>query len=121
MLIETNNYVDVATAAKMLGLTRATMSFHCKANRFPGQVKIGHFWIIPLEAIKNFERNKPGVKPKAKEHEQEQEELYPAFLDLDDDGDNDGFATQFDLTDPEEIRKREKLLSLIESQKSQSN
>ena len=66
MLIETDDYIDAATAAKMLDLTRATISTHCKANRFPGQVKIGHFWIMPIEAVKNFERNKPGVKPKTK-------------------------------------------------------
>ena len=62
MLIETDDYIDAVTAAKMLNLTRATISIQCKANRFPGQVKIGHFWLIPRESVANYTRGKPGKK-----------------------------------------------------------
>ena len=62
MLIETDDYVDAVTAAKMLNLTRATISIQCKANKFPGQVKIGHFWLIPRAAVAGYTRGKPGKK-----------------------------------------------------------
>ena len=71
MYINTDEYVDAVTAAKMLGLTRATVSFQLKANRFPGQVKIGHFWLIPRASVENYTRLKPGKKKKeAKSDEQ---------------------------------------------------
>ena len=62
MLIETDEYVDAATAAKMLGLTRATISIQCKADRFPGYVKVGHSCLIPRVAVENYTRLKPGKK-----------------------------------------------------------
>ena len=62
MWIDTDEYIDASTAAKLLGLTRATISFQCKANRFPGAVHIGHFWLIPREAVENYTRMKPGKK-----------------------------------------------------------
>ena len=65
MIIETDEYIDAVTAAEMLGITRATMSYHCKNGRFPGLVRIGHFWLIPRKAVENYTRLKPGPKPKA--------------------------------------------------------
>lgn len=62
MIINTDEYIDVSTAAEMLGVTRSAISFQCKAGRFPGQVKIGHFWLIPIESVKNYTRLKPGKK-----------------------------------------------------------
>ena len=64
MMIETDEYVDATTAAKMLGLTRATISYQCKVGRFPGQVRIGHFWAIPREIVEKYTRLKPGKKKK---------------------------------------------------------
>jgi len=46
----------------MLNLTRATISIQCKANKFPGQVKIGHFWLIPRASVAGYTRGKPGKK-----------------------------------------------------------
>ena len=120
MIIDTDNYIDAGEAARILGIKRARMSQLCNANRFPGQVKIGHFWIIPRKAVDEFERETPGVKPKAEEQEQEQERLYPAFLDLDDNGDDDEdenstVSPEFDLNDPKEIAIREKMQKLIKS------
>ena len=62
MLIETDNYIDAVTASKMLGITRARVSTLCKEGRFAGMVRIGHFWLIPREAVENFQRMKPGKK-----------------------------------------------------------
>ena len=62
MLIETDDYVDAATAANMLGLTRATVSIQCKAGRFPDYVKIGHSCLIPRASVENYTRLKPGKK-----------------------------------------------------------
>ena len=52
------------------------------------------------------------------EQEQEQERLYPEFLDLDDDGndeEDEGFPVfpEFDLNDPKEIAIRGKIQKLM--------
>ncbi len=62
MLIETNEYIDAAEAARILGIQRARMSQLCREGRFPGQIQIGHFWLIPREAVENYTRLKPGKK-----------------------------------------------------------
>ena len=62
MLIETDEYVDAATAAKMLGLTTATISCQVKAGRFPGHIKVGSTRLIPRVAVENYTRLKPGKK-----------------------------------------------------------
>ena len=64
MLIDTDEYMDVSTAAEILGVTRSAIGFQLKANRFPDAVKIGHFWLIPRKAVENYTRLKPGKKPK---------------------------------------------------------
>ena len=64
MLIETDEYVDAVTAAKILGVTRARVSTLCNEGRFSGQVRVGHFWLIPRESVMNHERLKPGKKKK---------------------------------------------------------
>ena len=69
MIIDTDDYIDAATAANMLGLTRSAISFQCKANRFPGQVKIGHFWLIPRKSVENYTRLKPGKKKGGANHD----------------------------------------------------
>ena len=67
MIIDTDEYVDAVTAAEILGVTRSAISFHCKANRFPGQVRIGHFWLIPRASVENYTRLKPGKKKRSVE------------------------------------------------------
>ncbi len=67
MLIETDDYVDAPTAARILGVTRANISLLCKTNRFIGAVRVGHFWLIPRDAVLNHERLKPGRKKKGGE------------------------------------------------------
>ena len=62
MLIESDDYIDAATAASILGLTRATVSIQCKAGKFPGMVKIGHSVLIPRKSVENYTRLKPGKK-----------------------------------------------------------
>ena len=62
MYIDTNDYVDASEAAKILGIKRARISQLCNDGRFPGQVKIGHFWLIPRAEVEEFQRLKPGKK-----------------------------------------------------------
>ncbi len=64
MFINTDDYIDSTLAAELLGVTRETITRHCQANRFPGQIQIGRFWLIPREAVENFTRLKPGPKKK---------------------------------------------------------
>ena len=67
MLIETDEYVDAVTAARMLEITRARVSTLCKTNRFLGQVRVGHFWLIPRKSVEEYQRGEPGRKPKGVE------------------------------------------------------
>ena len=62
MIINTDEYIDTSTAAKMLGITLNAVRIHCKAGRFSGVVRIGHYWLIPREAVENYTRLKPGKK-----------------------------------------------------------
>ena len=65
MIIDTDEYVDAATAARMLGLTTATISYQCKAKRFPGNVKVGRAMLIPRASVENYTRLKPGKKKRS--------------------------------------------------------
>lgn len=67
MIIDTDKYIDAGEAARILGIKRARMSQLCTAGRFPGQVRIGHFWIVPRDSVEDFTRNTPGVKPRNKQ------------------------------------------------------
>ena len=62
MYINTDEYMDASEAAKILGINRARMSQLCSDGRFSGQVKIGHFWLIPRAAVAGYTRGKPGKK-----------------------------------------------------------
>ncbi len=64
VIIDTDEYIDAVTAAEILGVSRSAVSFQCKAGRFPGLVRIGHFWLIPRKAVENYTRLKPGPKKK---------------------------------------------------------
>ena len=64
MLIETDEYVDAVTASRILEVTRARVSTLCSENRFPGQVRVGHFWLIPRKSVEEYERKNPGRKKK---------------------------------------------------------
>ena len=67
MIIDTNEYIDAVTAAHILGISRATMSYHCKAGSFQGTVQVGRYWLLLREAVENYVRGKPGPKPKGVE------------------------------------------------------
>ena len=58
------NLVSTREAAKMLGITTARIGLLCRQGRFKGAEKIGVGWIIPSEAVINFKRLSPGVKPR---------------------------------------------------------
>ena len=62
MNINTDEYMDASDAADILGIKRARISQLCNEGRFPGQVKIGHFWLIPRAAVAGYTRGKPGKK-----------------------------------------------------------
>ena len=67
MIIDTDEYIDAVTAAQMLGISRATMSYHCKVGSFQGTVQVGHYWLLLRKAVENYVRKKPGPKPKGVE------------------------------------------------------
>ena len=58
------DYVDQATAAKMLSVSRSRINKLANEGRFEGATKIGWSWLIPRVAVENFERLRPGPKPR---------------------------------------------------------
>ena len=58
-----DNYMDLATVAKFLGVTRTRATKLCSEGRFPGAIKAGWVWLVPRNAVVNFRRLKRGVKP----------------------------------------------------------
>ena len=64
MIIDTDKYVDAVSAARMLGVTDTRISALIRANRFRDTIRVGHARLIPLEAVQNFERLRPGAKKK---------------------------------------------------------
>lgn len=58
-----DDYVDQATAGKILDLTQARISQLCKEGRLKGATKIGGSWIIPVKSVGGYTRKKPGRKP----------------------------------------------------------
>ena len=71
-------YMTAPQAAEYLGLTRNRVGRLCIDGRFAGAVKIGRNWIIPREAVENFQRLKPGVKSKTKRQKAEDEAMIAA-------------------------------------------
>lgn len=59
-----DNYVDQATAANMLTVSRSRVNKLCRDGRFDGAIKAGWSWLIPRISVENFKREKRGVKPK---------------------------------------------------------
>ena len=64
------DYVDQATAAKMLDVSRSRINKLCNEGRFKGAIKTGWAWLIPKVSVENFERLKRGVKPKPRVYDE---------------------------------------------------
>lgn len=56
------DYVDQATAAKMLNLSKSRINLLCRGGRFNGAFKAGWSWLIPKNAVTNFKPLKRGRK-----------------------------------------------------------
>lgn len=56
--------LSATDAGKMLGLSTVRINVLLNQGRFEGAEKIGNYWVIPREAVENFKRLPPGVKPK---------------------------------------------------------
>ena len=69
------DYVDQATAAKMLNLTQGRISQLCTKGRFIGAMKIGWSWLIPKTAIQDLQPLRRGPKPKPTQNEMNKEFL----------------------------------------------
>ena len=57
------NYIDAKKAGEILDLSPSRISRLCSSNRFEGAFKAGGSWLIPRNAVVNFKRLRPGVKP----------------------------------------------------------
>ena len=69
MIINTDEYVDATTAAKMLNVTPRRISALVKENRLGETIRVGHTRLIPRSALLSFERLRPGAKKKASNKE----------------------------------------------------
>ena len=58
------DYVDLASAANMLKVTRSRVNILCREGRFYGAFKLGGAWLIPKNTVVNFKRKKRGRKLK---------------------------------------------------------
>ncbi|MBR0258065.1 MAG: helix-turn-helix domain-containing protein [Synergistaceae bacterium] len=67
-------------AGKMLGLSTVRINVLLNQGRFEGAEKIGRNWVIPREAVENFQRLKPGVKSKTKQQHRDDAELVARAL-----------------------------------------
>lgn len=57
------NYLTVAQAAKRLRTDRSNVTFWIRKGYLPA-VKAGSQWLVPVQAIEDFVRPKPGPKPR---------------------------------------------------------
>ena len=60
-------YIDQATAAQILNVSRSRINKLCRDGRFNGAIKAGWAWLIPKIAVENFERLPRGPKPKGED------------------------------------------------------
>jgi excisionase family DNA binding protein len=61
---QAGDLLSVAQAADYLDISRQRVNVLIAQDRLPGAYKIGEFWVIPFEAIENFEPRKGGRPPK---------------------------------------------------------
>ena len=69
------DYVDQVTAGNILNVSQGRISQLCSQGRFQGAMKIGWSWIIPKEAVENFQRRRRGPRPKTPQNEIDKEFL----------------------------------------------
>ena len=62
-------YVDQATAAQILHVSRSRINKLCRDGRFDGAIKAGWAWLIPKIAIENFTPLKRGPKTQQEENQ----------------------------------------------------
>ena len=60
MLIETEDYITAAEAAKILRLSRSAISQLCKKRTFTRQIRFGRFWILHRKEVEAFARWRSG-------------------------------------------------------------
>ena len=60
-------YIDQATAAQLLKVSRSRINKLCRDGRFNGAIKAGWAWLIPKVAIENFKPLKRGPKTRQEE------------------------------------------------------
>ena len=56
------DYVNLATAAQMLKVSKTRINILCREGRFNGAFKAGWSWLIPRTAVLNFKPLKRGRK-----------------------------------------------------------
>lgn len=66
-------YMSAHDASQKLNIDRSYILALCRQGRFAGAEKIGNYWVIPREAVENFKRLPPGVKPKTPKRSDDEE------------------------------------------------
>ena len=70
--MDIEDFVTVREAGKMLNVNRARVGVLCREGRFQGAKKTGLGWMIPREAVLNFKRLPPGLKPQTPRREDDE-------------------------------------------------
>ncbi len=68
--VDIEDFVTAREAGLMLNINRARVGVLCREGRFNGAKKIGLGWMIPREAVQNFKRLPPGLKPQNPKREE---------------------------------------------------
>ena len=63
--MDIDEFITLREATKMLNINRSRVGVLCREGRFQGAKKTSLGWIIPREAVINFKRLPPGLKPKS--------------------------------------------------------
>ncbi|MBR0167070.1 MAG: helix-turn-helix domain-containing protein [Synergistaceae bacterium] len=58
------DYINLATAANMLNVSKSRINILCREGRFEGAFKAGWSWLIPKNTVINFKPQKRGRKRK---------------------------------------------------------
>ena len=63
-------YVSGFEASQILNVNESRIRQIIGAGRFPGAFKFADTWLIPLSAVANYTRGKPGKKKRGESNEQ---------------------------------------------------
>ena len=87
--MDIEEFVTVREAGEILNINRARVGVLCREGRFPGAKKTSLGWFIPREAVMNFKRLPPGLKPRTPRREDDKALFTGILKDIKENGIHD--------------------------------